>query len=278
MKSLKELREICQPKDKIKSDALYIRVVCRRISIYLTALFLRLGITANQTSMLGLVLGLCGAFFLVFPSIGLNLLGAILLQIFLFLDCVDGELARYERFNSASQKRTISGMYLDGMGHIVLHPLAICFFGLGTAYHFPAWTRALSVLAVLGGFGILGAPNLGLADTLYHAIRTWPEALENNDFRVLIIGKKGLTKYELKQDRSSPGRQLSTYVVEFLFFPGLIHNIMLVVLGAFILDCLGLPRVAAFVELGFLCLLSLIYVLNLLRIFWRNFKHLDVPF
>ena len=278
VESVKQLREICQPENKIKTDALYLRVVSRKLSIYVTAFFLRLGITANETSMLGLIIGLCGAIFLGLSSTGLNLLGAILLQIAHLLDCVDGELARYRRFKSPSRKRKLGGFYLDEMSHLILYPLMMFLFGLGTICYFPAWGRALSLLAFLGAFGILGVPDLGMASVFRYTMRRSPEVMGSQDFHTLMLGQKSSKEKGLEQEYPSRKTRLRIYIAEFLFYPGPMHNITLAIFSEFILRHLGFPYAAAFVRLGTFCFLSLVFILNFVRRFRRNFIHLNTPF
>lgn len=83
------------------------RLYMRRVSVHVTRLAVRLGIGADAVTVLMLVVGLAGsaAVFVgdVWPT--LAAIGAI--QLYLLLDCIDGEVARWNRTESAR------GVYLD---------------------------------------------------------------------------------------------------------------------------------------------------------------------
>lgn len=66
------------------------------ISIYLTWLFLRFGIGPTPATVGMLVLGFAGAALLPFGE-GIAVLGGLLVVGFYILDCVDGEVARYQK-------------------------------------------------------------------------------------------------------------------------------------------------------------------------------------
>jgi phosphatidylglycerophosphate synthase len=78
-------------------DGFYSTFVLRRLSTPVTATALRLGLSPNQITVLSLVIGLgaAGAFWA--GSWGALVVGAVLLQVSLVVDCVDGEVARYTR-------------------------------------------------------------------------------------------------------------------------------------------------------------------------------------
>lgn len=70
-------------------------LVMRKLSFYPTWLFIKLGFSANQVSVLGIVFLLAGCLFLL-PGDQKNVVtGAIFLNTYLLLDYVDGNVARY---------------------------------------------------------------------------------------------------------------------------------------------------------------------------------------
>lgn len=81
-------------------DGFWATFVVRRVSRRLTPVALRLGVTPNQVTALSFVLGLAaaGCFALGHRWAGVaGVLGAVLLQLSLVVDCVDGDVARYRR-------------------------------------------------------------------------------------------------------------------------------------------------------------------------------------
>ncbi len=79
----------------------------RPFSIYFSWLFIKLGFNANTVSTLGLACGVGGSLLLFAGNISLGLTGAVLIWFGFLLDCVDGEVARYNK------KGSVSGTYLD---------------------------------------------------------------------------------------------------------------------------------------------------------------------
>ena len=106
--------------DKLVS--LWVYYVTRPISIALTPMFIWVGISANQVTFLGFLAGLL--------SFGLGTSGymfqaAILYNIFLIADSIDGNIARY--LKTSSKK----GEYYDAVTGDIINYLVIPFMGLG---------------------------------------------------------------------------------------------------------------------------------------------------
>jgi len=89
VESIEELRKICQGTDKWPQ---------RRISIYITKFLLRTSITADQVTVLDIIVGFVGSAFLFLRGCLYPFIGALLLQLFIILDLVDGEVARYRYY------------------------------------------------------------------------------------------------------------------------------------------------------------------------------------
>jgi len=97
MESLQQLREICQRikyEGSSREDWLS-RIIFRRVSIYLTVLFLKAGLSANKVTALRLLPCIGAGVLLAFPQPEYWLLAWGLLFVYEILDCCDGEIARY---------------------------------------------------------------------------------------------------------------------------------------------------------------------------------------
>lgn len=120
MKSIEELRQICQPEQKYEGSIL-MAPLFRRFSIYITRLFLFTDISANQISLLILVLGLSAGLSFIPANLWITILAVFLLLSTIVLDFVDGEVAMYR--NAVS----LTGWYLAWTKHVVFTPwLAAC--------------------------------------------------------------------------------------------------------------------------------------------------------
>jgi len=120
-----------------KSD-IWLYFVIRPISFHPTWLFVRLGISANKVTLVGLVIGIVGGVFLAFGSYWAAILGALLINVRFLFDVIDGNVAR------CTNSCTKYGHYLDAFSTyimIVLMPITI---GIGVYNHPDPYLNYLS--------------------------------------------------------------------------------------------------------------------------------------
>jgi len=120
MPSIAELRAVAQPPSIFARDSgehwagrLYIR----RLSPYVTRLFIPTPITPNGVTWLMLLVGVAAAAVLTLPGIAAAVAAFLLIQVQILLDCCDGELARWR------DVRSTAGVYLDRVAHWVTESL-----------------------------------------------------------------------------------------------------------------------------------------------------------
>ncbi len=124
MESIKELRKKIA-KSEVDWHTPRHDVIVRRISIYFTWLLLHTPLSANQVTVLQIIVGVIGSLLLIPPNYGWNLLGILLLQFGYVLDCCDGEVARYRKQSS------VGGVFLDLIGHEIVIPFMYVGLALG---------------------------------------------------------------------------------------------------------------------------------------------------
>jgi phosphatidylglycerophosphate synthase len=125
-------------------DGFYSTFVVRKISRRLTAIALRLRLQPNLVTAWSLVIGLAAAGLFAAGTRWALLTGAVLLQVSLVLDCVDGEVARYTR------RFTPFGAWLDGVADRVKEFAAYAGLAIGAARSGEdVWLLACSALALL---------------------------------------------------------------------------------------------------------------------------------
>ncbi len=140
MESIAELRKICQTTAQKDRSNVYMRYVSRSLSIYLTRLLIPTPVTANQVSFLMIVVGVLASCLFVFPSPGVFLFAALLLQFWYILDCCDGEVARYRQYQQSesivSDKRnsSMAGAYYDIINHYIINFLVPIMIGYGLCF------------------------------------------------------------------------------------------------------------------------------------------------
>ena len=133
--SLKELKQICQKKTDPFDEKLYKHY--RRFSIYVTKIGLRLGLSANQVTLISIFFGINAGLFMTRGNPWLFGLGALVYHIYCVFDCADGEVARYRKESS------VRGAYLDNLvgDFIPLFIFGCAAFGIYEVIHH-LWTFA----------------------------------------------------------------------------------------------------------------------------------------
>lgn len=133
----------------------------REISLRCTRLLVNTRLSPNQFTGLMIVAGVAAGAALLVPGLAGAVLGALLIQLYLLLDCVDGELARWTR------KTSVTGVYLDRVGHYLSEAALLAGFGVRTADvfhragHSTQWGYAfVGTLAALGAILIKAETDL----------------------------------------------------------------------------------------------------------------------
>ena len=132
------------PEWKRKKDPILSRVLYRPLSFLCSAFFSNIGWTANMVSYLSAVMAIvaCSCFVL-----GVPIVGAVLINVWLLLDCTDGNIAR-------SVKKERYGDFADSMSSYICVGLMFCCMGFcayntGGAFFAPGdpWVILMGALA-----------------------------------------------------------------------------------------------------------------------------------
>lgn len=189
--SVREIRAYHNQQEKAEADRkeLFCYYIIRPISFYPTALFINLGISANQTTWISVVVLLVGCVLLATGSYIAGLAGTGLALVWLILDHVDGNIARFLRTPSPY------GEFLDALGASVAH---LIFLAAGIGFFVRPDSMLISSAAVQSaaypGWILIAGAWASLTAIwirmVYHKFRnTFPTiSLEKHDF--LGTGKK----------------------------------------------------------------------------------------
>ena len=131
IESISELRRICQPEyEQVRYNPYYryYRRFFRLFSIYLTRLLLKINTPANLISIFGILFGIIGSIYFYLSNF---LVGSIILQLWLLMDTLDGEVARYYYSKHKQKNYLIKGELLDLNSHHLIHSLIFIGFSLG---------------------------------------------------------------------------------------------------------------------------------------------------
>lgn len=193
----------------------------RKISAYLTWLFLVLGASANLISVVKGIVSCAGALLFLPGDPSLALLGAFLLQLSFVLDACDGEVARYT--NSCGYA---GGEFIDKIGD-----------ALSKGFFYGAWSLALfqktgSTPVAIAGFIMAGGwlvVRFCQVETLLESFSHHPELAasdqERDALRRLFVRKPGSGRVEFFFSVFvHPWLNIAFPVAVSMFFP---HSVML---------------------------------------------------
>ena len=188
MESISQLKRICQ---ETRDDVLYQRNwfdknITRGISIYFTKLFLKIGISANQATLVDFFIGVAAGAFLISTNPKYWLIGILLFYLYFVFDCVDGEIARYNKSSSPV------GSFLDGGLGVFMWPyiLACMTFGIYGVLH----STIVFVFGFISGIGwLLYTASALFSYPILHSWGSLSEAVETSqitkEFAVMRYGR-----------------------------------------------------------------------------------------
>ncbi|MFI7616361.1 CDP-alcohol phosphatidyltransferase family protein [Nonomuraea terrae] len=155
--SVAELRQVAQPAGHLErkngehwAGVLYMR----RLSIYVTWLMAKTPVTPNQLTWVMTVAGVVAGVVLALPGLWAVVLAALLVQVYLLLDCSDGELARW------TGKTSLTGVYLDRVGAYFTEAALLAGLGWRASAVLPDWYTVLGFAAALGAILIKAETDL----------------------------------------------------------------------------------------------------------------------
>jgi len=155
--SVAELRRVAQPEGHLErrngehwAGALYMR----RLSIYATWALSKTPVTPNQLTWVMTVAGVVAGVVLALPGLWAAVLAALLVQVYLLLDCSDGELARW------TGKTSLTGVYLDRVGAYFTEAALLAGLGWRASAVLPDWYTVMGFAAALGAILIKAETDL----------------------------------------------------------------------------------------------------------------------
>ncbi|MFC7303593.1 CDP-alcohol phosphatidyltransferase family protein [Streptomyces monticola] len=151
--SVAELRPVVHPpgvKDRRSGEHWAGRLYMRELSLRIDRHLVNTKVTPNQLTYVMTVAGALAAPALLVPGITGAVLGVLAVQLYLLLDCVDGEIARWKK------QYSMAGVYLDRVAAYLCDAAVLVGFGLRAA---DLWGsgRIDWLWAFLGTLAALGA-------------------------------------------------------------------------------------------------------------------------
>lgn len=165
--SVRDLNKLVQKPNYKTAGNWMVRTFLRDASVPCTWLCLKAGISADQITVLAILAGLIAGAFLSFTENISFLAGALLLQLWYYLDHVDGQIARFHG------KASLTGRFFDFVMHHLIH--GWIYFCLPA---YLLWTGAYVYVFYLCGLASISIMLFNLQhDAKY---KTFFEALEKN--------------------------------------------------------------------------------------------------
>jgi phosphatidylglycerophosphate synthase len=182
----------------------------RRISPYLTRIFLRTPITANGVTWLMILVGASiGPALLIQGWVGIAL-ALFLSHLQMLIDCCDGEVARWRETKSPM------GIFLDKLGHYLAEGLIPICFGLRLA-NWPNEPITNSIFPFLGALlAILVIVNKGLNDAV-HVARAFSGLPKIQDEAGINLPVKGILRKIRKVFNFIPAQRMF-HSIEFTMY------------------------------------------------------------
>jgi phosphatidylglycerophosphate synthase len=221
-----ELRSICQ---KGEGELFLISAyVYRPFTIYVSRLYLFLGIRGNTITFHSLVCGLTAGALTLFYGPVFLLVAALFLQLYFVLDHVDGEVARFD-IHQGRQKRSLAGEFFDFWTHFHTVNLFFAFMGLGLFLETgnPIWA-VLGILGanISGNFQRMPAANVVLCSVARGDVNIHDAQLEP-----ILDVCCGFSLRKRFGGTLSVGKKIYFFLSEFLGFPGNVIALTGVLIG-----------------------------------------------
>lgn len=235
--TIAQIREISQPVSvtgRSTSEHWIADLYLRRLSPYLTRIFLRTSISANGVTWLMIVTGASiGPALLIQGWVGIAL-AFFLSQLQMLIDCCDGEVARWRNTKSPM------GIFLDKLGHY----LAECLLPLCLGLRLAGWPTEPITSSIYPYFGallaILVIINKGLNDAV-HVARAFSGLNKIQDRKGINLPVKGLLR---------SARQAFNYLPAQRMFHSVEFTIYVAIFGSFDQSLTVALGIAVFVTLG----------------------------
>ena len=180
------------PEWKRIKDPITTRIFYRPISFFIASCAAKMGITANMVSYFSIIVAILSCVCIAWPNNIVNIVGAILVNVWLILDCTDGNLAR-------SVKKQAFGDFADSISSYVLVALLGFSLGLSAFYNGGVFFEKNSILIIILGF------IASISDTLMRLIYQKFKSAERN------LADKGLI--EIENDKRIDNTQTNSLLV-----------------------------------------------------------------
>ena len=219
--SFKEVVNRCKRRNNEAMEKLF--WFSSKISIHFSYLLIRLGVSADQATILFFLVGLTGSVMYIFESPLLTFLGYVFWRLHVIIDMSDGDLARF------NQSFSIRGAYWDAVIHSILNPLYYVFISYSFYLQFND-----NIFLILGALS-------GLSSSVLMAAK-------NNYFKAMLFNKKTL---KVEKNNHLKVKNIKYYIKFILSEIMSIEGFVLLTVLVRLIDLELLAFILVFAYLGF---------------------------
>lgn len=238
------------PEWKRKKDPVLSRIFYRKAAFGLAAICANLGISANSVSYFSALVGIVACLCFLPPVYGAHIVGAILINVWLILDCTDGNLAR-------SVKSQPFGEFADGISSYILVGLMCTMMGAAVFFEGGMLVKAGNPWIILAG---------ALASSSDSLMRLIYQKYKNTERE---MADKGIVKIE--NDVRTDYSQVGSFRVRVEAELGIGGLLPIAILFATIFRTLDLIVIYCLAYYGASCVLaSLIYIRKAIKVTQRG--------
>lgn len=237
------LKEIIRslPEKKNSKSSLWVKLVVRKVSFFLTYLFINAGCSAWGASIISVLVALAGSVCFAVDNPVFRIIGVSLIEIWLVLDCVDGNIARVKKTCSEM------GEFIDALSGYYVTGFVYFFVGIAAYYTTNIFGHNAFILVVLGGVSTIA----GLLARIIHQKYT---------YSIMVINQADLTSHTEIPEESVNNKNSIQYLrsridkeigISGLFMPFLIVALVFDLFDLFTIfycafQCCGLIAVTAY--------------------------------
>ena len=176
-------------KEQDRKD-IWLYYVIRKISFFFTWLFLKFNISANQTTYIAVVIGTMGCGLLAFGDYGFRIIGALLISLWIILDCVDGNIARITKTESNY------GEFIDALSGYIMNVFLFLSVGISAYLHPDSYFNQFSGQNILVILGIWTSLSVIFPRLIYHKFRNIFSQAANDRIRFKECSKRFFSSLE----------------------------------------------------------------------------------
>ena len=137
------------PKKKNSKSSLWVKTIVRPLSFLFTFVFINLRFSAWAVSVLSVAVALGGCTLLCIDSFACRVIGVILVEFWLILDCVDGNIARVKKTSSPM------GSFIDALSGYYITAFVFLAIGVSASYTTSVFNDYSSLFVILGGISAI---------------------------------------------------------------------------------------------------------------------------